>query len=104
MTLKITPDHLRRTAIVYVRQSTPGQLRDHPESTRRQYALAEHAHTLGFARVDVIDEDLGAVGCGRDGPTRLSAPRRRTLHGLRRRSALRGGVASRTQRPRLASI
>jgi hypothetical protein len=33
----ITTDHLSRAAYVYVRQSTPGQLINHPESRRRQY-------------------------------------------------------------------
>jgi hypothetical protein len=37
---KITENHLSRTAYVYVRQSTPGQLINNPESRRRQYALA----------------------------------------------------------------
>ena len=36
---KITPDHLRRQALVYVRQSTPQQVQSHQESTERQYAL-----------------------------------------------------------------
>lgn len=29
MRAKITADHLERTALVYVRQSTPSQVRDH---------------------------------------------------------------------------
>ena len=50
---KITPDHLERGAIVYVRQSTMGQVADHAESRRRQYGLAESARSLGFASVTV---------------------------------------------------
>ena len=38
---KITPEHLGRGAVVYVRQSTMGQVAEHTESQRRQYALAE---------------------------------------------------------------
>jgi DNA invertase Pin-like site-specific DNA recombinase len=63
---KITTDHLSRAAYVYVRQSTPGQLINNPESRRRQYALAERAKALGWRNVVVVDEDLGHSGaaCG----------------------------------------
>lgn len=64
MNPKITPEHLRRGAAVYVRQSTMGQVVEHTESQRRQYALAEAAKTMGFARVTTIDEDLGRSGSG----------------------------------------
>jgi DNA invertase Pin-like site-specific DNA recombinase len=61
---KITPEHLVRGAVVYVRQSTMGQVAEHTESQRRQYALAEAARSLGFASVTVIDDDLGRSGSG----------------------------------------
>jgi DNA invertase Pin-like site-specific DNA recombinase len=64
MRAKITADHLERTALVYVRQSTPGQVQDHAESRRRQYALCEVARELGFRRVETIDDDLGFSGSG----------------------------------------
>jgi DNA invertase Pin-like site-specific DNA recombinase len=64
MRTKITADHLERTALVYVRQSTPGQVRDHGESRRRQYALVDVARDLGFRRVETIDDDLGISGSG----------------------------------------
>jgi DNA invertase Pin-like site-specific DNA recombinase len=64
MNPKITPEHLRRGAIVYVRQSTIGQVMEHTESKRRQYALADSARELGFASVSVIDDDLGRSGSG----------------------------------------
>jgi DNA invertase Pin-like site-specific DNA recombinase len=64
MNAKITANHVGRKAIVYVRQSTSGQVKDNLESQRRQYALAEHARALGFVGVDVIDEDLGRSGAG----------------------------------------
>ena len=64
MHAKITADHLKRTALVYVRQSTPGQVRGHMESQRRQYALADVARELGFSRVETIDDDLGISGSG----------------------------------------
>ena len=40
---KITSLHLQRRAMVYIRQSTPSQVENHRESTRRQYALAGRA-------------------------------------------------------------
>src|SRR6266550_2444683 len=72
---KITPDHLSRSAYVYVRQSTPDQLANNPESRRRQYALATRARTLGWENVVVIDDDLGRSGGGtvRPGFERLLA-------------------------------
>ena len=59
MNPKITLDHLGRGAVVYVRQSTMGQVAENTESQRRQYALAESARTMGFASVVIIDDDLG---------------------------------------------
>ena len=64
MNQKITPDHLGRGAVVYVRQSTMGQVVENTESGRRQYALAESARTMGFASVAIIDDDLGRSGSG----------------------------------------
>ncbi len=64
MNPKITPEHLRRGAVVYVRQSTLGQVLEHTESQRRQYALADTARALGFATVTTIDDDLGRSGSG----------------------------------------
>lgn len=64
MSAKITRDHFERTAIVYVRQSTVGQVQDHQESTLRQYALADVARELGFRCIETIDEDLGVSGSG----------------------------------------
>lgn len=57
---KITPAHLSRRAIVYVRQSSARQVEHNRESQRLQYALVERARALGWTRVDVIDDDLGS--------------------------------------------
>jgi DNA invertase Pin-like site-specific DNA recombinase len=57
--LKITPEHLRRRAVVYLRQSSEGQVKHHLESQHLQYALADRARGLGFRDVEVIDSDLG---------------------------------------------
>jgi len=64
MNPKISADHLKRRAIVYIRQSSPGQVIHNQESQRRQYGLAEHARQLGFQQVEIIDEDLGRSGSG----------------------------------------
>jgi DNA invertase Pin-like site-specific DNA recombinase len=64
MSEKIKGEHLQRGAYVYVRQSTPYQVRNHLEGKERQYALAERAKQLGFSKVIVIDEDLGRSGSG----------------------------------------
>lgn len=64
MSSKITSEHLRRGAVVYVRQSTPTQVVEHTESQRRQYALVEAARAAGFSTVETIDDDLGRSGSG----------------------------------------
>ena len=56
---KITARHLARKAVVYLRQSSIAQVRTHVESTRLQYALKDTAKAYGFAKVEVIDVDLG---------------------------------------------
>src|SRR5712691_6698186 len=65
---KVRPEHLDRAAVVYVRQSSRQQVLEHTESTRLQYALAERAVALGWARsqVTVIDDDLGVSAATAD--------------------------------------
>lgn len=72
---KIGSDHLARQAVVYVRQSTADQVAHNLESKRRQYGLVERARQLGWADVEVIDDDLGRSGSGvaRPGFERLLA-------------------------------
>jgi DNA invertase Pin-like site-specific DNA recombinase len=72
---KITTEHLARSAYVYIRQSTAGQLTYNHESRRRQYGLADRARQLGWTVVEVIDDDLGRSGGGiaRPGFERLLA-------------------------------
>src|SRR5438445_563980 len=57
----ITPQHLARKAVIYIRQSTPHQVVSHQESLRLQYALGARAHQLGWPdeAIDIIDDDLG---------------------------------------------
>src|SRR5262249_57708267 len=66
---KIRPWHRDRSAIVYVRQSTPQQVLGHQESTARQYALVDRAAALGWPpeHVTVIDDDLGLSGQSAEG-------------------------------------
>ncbi len=62
--LKVTADHLKRDAYLYVRQSTLRQVAENGESTQRQYALRHRAIAAGWPaeRVRVIDRDLGKSG------------------------------------------
>jgi DNA invertase Pin-like site-specific DNA recombinase len=64
MTDKITTQHLQKTAYVYIRQSSMGQVRHHHESTERQYALQDRARAFGWfpSRIQVLDGDLGRSG------------------------------------------
>ena len=64
MNPKLTAEHLRRGAVVYVRQSTLAQVKEHTESRRRQCSLAETARNMGFTQVTVIDDDQGRSGLG----------------------------------------
>ena len=61
---KIIPEHLARSAFVYVRQSTADQLLHNHESRHRQYGLADRARQLGWQEIIVIDDDLGRSGSG----------------------------------------
>lgn len=66
---KVTDAHRRRRAVVYVRQSTLGQVGRNTESAERQYALRERAVELGWApgSIAVVDEDTGRSGASADG-------------------------------------
>jgi DNA invertase Pin-like site-specific DNA recombinase len=75
---KVTAEHLKRSAYLYIRQSTLRQVAENTESTERQYALRRRALVLGWTeeRLVVIDEDQGQSGAsanGREGFQRLVA-------------------------------
>src|SRR6266566_2963699 len=75
---KVTAEHLKRAAYLYIRQSTLRQVEENTESTQRQYALRRRAVVLGWPeeRIVVIDEDQGQSGAsvsGREGFQRLVA-------------------------------
>jgi DNA invertase Pin-like site-specific DNA recombinase len=57
----VSPQHLQRKALIYVRQSTPHQVLSNQESLRLQYALQQRALELGWRPedIEIIDADLG---------------------------------------------
>jgi DNA invertase Pin-like site-specific DNA recombinase len=78
LTTKIQSRHLERLAIVYIRQSTLGQVNHNPESTSLQYGLEQRLQQLGWprGRIEIIDEDLATSATtveGRPGFQRLVA-------------------------------
>jgi DNA invertase Pin-like site-specific DNA recombinase len=69
---KVSADHLRRDALLYVRQSSLRQMFENTESGKRQYALRDRAVSLGWPidRIHTIDTDQGISGANaenRDG-------------------------------------
>ena len=73
---KVKGTHLKRAAYLYIRQSTLRQVFENVESTKRQYALRQHAVALGWQQdqIIVIDSDLGQSGASaadREGFQRL---------------------------------
>lgn len=72
----VTPGHLARKAIVYIRQSTPQQMLSNQESLHLQYALKQRAQELGWQAedIEIIDDDLGL--------TAASAQHRKGFQGL----------------------
>lgn len=66
---KVTAEHLRRDAFLYIRQSSLRQVLENTESTKRQYALRNRAVALGWPieRIHVIDSDQGLSGSSTQG-------------------------------------
>jgi len=68
----VSPAHLARKALIYIRQSTPHQVLTNQESLRLQYGLRLRAIELGWRSedIEIIDTDLGqtaAVSQNREG-------------------------------------
>ncbi|CDO38549.1 putative insertion sequence ATP-binding protein [Novosphingobium sp. KN65.2] len=61
---KIRPHHLERKAILYVRQSSAHQVLHNRESSALQYAMRDRLTSLGWSRVEIIDDDLGRSAAG----------------------------------------
>jgi DNA invertase Pin-like site-specific DNA recombinase len=64
MSDKIHAHHLQRRAILYVRQSSAFQATHNLESQKLQYAMQARLQQLGWAEVEVVDEDLGRSASG----------------------------------------
>ena len=61
---KVGPQHLRRKAMLHVRQSSPHQVMHNRESGALQYAMTGRLKAFGFSRIEVVDEDLGRSAAG----------------------------------------
>jgi DNA invertase Pin-like site-specific DNA recombinase len=57
----LQPHHLRRKAVIYIRQSTGHQVLTNIESQQLQRAMREQAHHLGWPdeRIEIVETDLG---------------------------------------------
>jgi hypothetical protein len=57
----VQPQHLRRQAVMYIRQSTGHQVLTNRESPPLQHAMREQAHHLGWPeeRIAVVETALG---------------------------------------------
>ena len=64
MQSKIKAEHLSRDAYIYIRQSSMTQVKEHQESQRVQYSLAERAVAFGWPEPVILDDDLGRSGSG----------------------------------------
>src|SRR5215211_2375404 len=56
---KIGPQHRARKAVLSIRQSSAHQVQHNRESQGLPYAMRERLTQLGFAQIEIIDEDLG---------------------------------------------
>jgi DNA invertase Pin-like site-specific DNA recombinase len=67
----ITPQHLRRLAVVYVRQSSERQVRENTGSAAFQRSLAAVARSYGWpdSQIQIIEDDLGKSGSSTEGRT-----------------------------------
>ena len=67
----VKPHHLQRAAYVYLRQSSPGQVRKNREGQQRQKAMVDHVANLGWPRTQItlLDGDTGQTGSSQHGRT-----------------------------------
>lgn len=65
----IKAQHLERTAYVYLRQSSPGQVRKNHEGRQRQQAMADRVAALGWppSGIVLLDGDSGQSGSSQHG-------------------------------------
>lgn len=74
----VQPQHLRRKAVIYVRQSTEHQVNHNIESRKLQHAMRDHAQRLGWdeQQIEIVESDTGLTGrsaAGRDAYRKLLA-------------------------------
>ena len=106
MTTQVTLSHRQKTAYVYVRQSTMGQVRNHQESTERQYALKDKAISLGWPATSmrILDGDLGISGATQQRSRRLQEVGGRGVAGRSGSGVRLGGLAAGAVQRRLAPL
>lgn len=59
---KIGAQHRARKVVLYVRQSSLQQVERHHESRRLQYGMQQRLRSLGWQKIEVVDDDLGRSG------------------------------------------
>jgi DNA invertase Pin-like site-specific DNA recombinase len=60
----VLPSHLRRKAVIYIRQSTGHQVMSNQESQRLQHDMKLHALRLGWpeSAIEIVEADTGTLG------------------------------------------
>ena len=60
----VQPQHTRRKAVIYVRQSSTQQVLNHTESRRIQRDMKQHALRMGWSEhcIEVVEVDIGLSG------------------------------------------
>ena len=103
---KVKASHLKRSAYLYVRQSTLRQVLENTESTQRQYALRQQAVALGWPldRVIVIDTDLGQSGASAADSRRIPTAGDRGQSGAGRNRTRSGSITPGQELDGLASV
>lgn len=80
----ITPDHLEKLAIVYVRVSTAQQAQESLGSIEHQRRQRDYARQWGWPedRIEVVEQDLGLSGTSAEGREGLQRVMKRVGQGL----------------------
>ena len=99
---RIEPQYREKTAYVYLRQSSPGQVKKNVEGGRRQRRMQERVQELGWpaTRICLLGGDTGQSGESQHGREDYQVILEGVLNGQAGAVAARV-VASGTGRPRL---
>ena len=95
---KVTAEHLKRKAYLYIRQSTLRQVMEHQESTRRQYDLRGRGLALGWKEEQIIVIDIDQAQSGASANDREGFQRLVTEVGMGRAGIVIGLEVSRLAR------